>query len=234
MATSEFWRNLANEFRSVRIDKAFCWAEWNSEGEGKPTGWILSDHYPFRIEFTALALRAGHALKPDVPNSVCAWLDSLREFKSPFLKTNDKSYDTGVRSADGKEIRWVAGEVYDLCEASADFCKALEIGAFQIEAKAAIKEREREDPANVFPIDDMALAPVTQPQPVQTIGHEIERLRTESRITVERLSELVYLDPSTVSRHQTGDLKPSLRNLGRYDRVFSKLLGRKIVIGKTQ
>lgn len=234
MATSEFWRNLANEFRSVRIEKAFCWAEWNSEGEGKPIGWILSDHYPFKIEFTALALRAGQALKPDAPNTLCAWLDALRQFNSPYLKPKDKSYETGVRSADGKEVRWVAGEVYDLCEASADFCKALEIGAILTETKAATKERELNDPANAFPIDDNAPAPVAQLQPAASIGLEIERLRTESRITVEHLSELLSLDPSTVSRHQTGDLKPSLRNLGRYDRVFSKLLGRKIVIGKTQ
>ena len=233
MATSEFWRNLAKEFRSVRIEKAFCWAEWNSPGEGAPTGWILADHHPFKIEFTTLAFRAGQALKPDAPNPLCAWLDALKEHNPPCLKPKDKSRDTGVRSADGKELRWVAGEVYDLLAASADFCKDLELGAILTETKTAAEERELNDPANAFPIDDVP-APVTQPQATETIGHEIERLRTESRITVELLSELVDLDPSTVSRHQTGDLKPSLRNLGRYDRVLSKLLGRKIVIGKTQ
>src|ERR1039458_1279690 len=75
LASSEFWRNLAIEFRSVRIEKAYHWAEWHSPGPDLPNGWILSEHYPFRMEFLPLALRAAHALIADAPNpwKVGAW-----------------------------------------------------------------------------------------------------------------------------------------------------------------
>jgi hypothetical protein len=138
LATSEFWRSLASEFRSVhsRVELAFHWAEWNLPGAGLPHGWILADHYPFKIEFTALALRAGQALEQDAPSLLSAWLDALKRYNPPSLKMVDKSRDIGVIDADGKDIRWVAGELHNLCYASADFCKALEIGAILSESKA--------------------------------------------------------------------------------------------------
>jgi len=234
LASSEFWRNLANEFRSVRAEKAFHWAEWNSPGPDFPSGWALAEHYPFKMEFLPLALRAAHALTPDAPNPWFAWLDALKNYNPPSLKVVDKSRGIGVLTSDGREAIWVAGELHNLGTASADFCKGLEIAAILNEAAAAQKDRELTVPANILEDNDDDSVPTVRVRQVETTGHEIERLRTESRITVERLAELMDLDPSTVSRHQTSDLKPSLRHLGRYDRVFSKLLGRKIVIGKTQ
>ena len=155
MASSEFWRNLANEFRSIRahIPEGCHWAEWNSPGSDLPNGWMLSEHYPFRMEFIPLALRAGHALIPDAPNPWFAWLDALKNYNPPSLKVVDKSRDIGVIDADGKEIRWVAGELHNLCHASTDFCKALEIAAILNEAAAAQQEPAFNDSANVLAED---------------------------------------------------------------------------------
>src|ERR1017187_437152 len=234
MADAEFWRKLATEFRSLRnhVPEGFHWAGWNSPGADIPTGWILADHYLFRMEFTTLAFRATQKLEPHAVNPLAAWLDALKRHSPPSLKVVDKSRDIGVLSSEGKEIRWIAGELHNLCTASADFCKALELGALlQDKAGADLKERELNEPANA--LVDGGVALITTPERAETIGQQIERLRIECRLSAEELAEAVALNPTNKSRHETGTSTPSLRHLGAYDRVFSRLLERKIVIYKT-
>lgn len=67
----------------------------------------------------------------------------------------------------------------------------------------------------------------------ETLGEQLDRLRKECRFTVEELAEKVGLDPTSVHRHLADKSVPHLSNLGAYERVFSKKLGRKIVIEKT-
>lgn len=62
------------------------------------------------------------------------------------------------------------------------------------------------------------------------IGVQIDDLRQEARLTVERLAELLDLDRTNVVRHLTDKSKPHLSNLGTYERVFSELLKREVVI----
>jgi hypothetical protein len=77
---------------------------------------------------------------------------------------------------------------------------------------------------------------VPQPTPKQeTIGEQIDRLRREcDDMTVEELAEKVELDPTNVSRHIRDKSKPTHRNRRQYQRVFSNILNRKIVINETQ
>lgn len=67
----------------------------------------------------------------------------------------------------------------------------------------------------------------------ETIGSQIRRLREECRWTIEELAEAIGIDERTVRRHESAEAKPQPRVLGSYERVFSKKLERKIVIGKT-
>jgi hypothetical protein len=69
--------------------------------------------------------------------------------------------------------------------------------------------------------------------PPDSIGVQIEKLRVESRMSVEALADAIERDPTTVSRHISDKLDPQLRTLGAYERVFSKVLKRQIVITKT-
>jgi hypothetical protein len=67
----------------------------------------------------------------------------------------------------------------------------------------------------------------------ETVGEQLELLRQECRWSYEQLAEAAGFDPTTVARHISGKMVPSLKNLGKYDRTFSKQLNRKIVIRKT-
>ena len=64
-------------------------------------------------------------------------------------------------------------------------------------------------------------------------GIQIRRLREECRWTVETLASKIDRHPTTVSRNESDTLTPQATTLAAYERVFSKRLGRKIVIDKT-
>jgi DNA-binding transcriptional regulator YiaG len=66
----------------------------------------------------------------------------------------------------------------------------------------------------------------------ETVAKQIQRLRTESNLTVDQLAEKVGLDVRNVTRHISGKTKPRLSNLAAYERVFSEALGRKVTIKK--
>ena len=61
---------------------------------------------------------------------------------------------------------------------------------------------------------------------------QLERLRAEAHMSVEELAEAVGRDPTTVSRNLSGTVVPHHRTIGAYERIFSKRLGRKVVIKK--
>jgi|ERR1017187_1007670 hypothetical protein len=216
MADAEFWRKLATEFRSLRnhVPEGFHWAGWNSPGADIPTGWILADHYLFRMEFTTLAFRATQKLEPHAVNPLAAWLDALKRHSPPSLKVVDKSRDIGVLSSEGKEIRWIAGELHNLCTASADFCKALELGALlQDKAGADFEKRKLNGPIPAIV------------ERIETIAEQLRRLRLEARLTVEALTEaLGDIDQRNVERHLSGETIPRIGNIGAYERVFSNAL----------
>jgi len=68
---------------------------------------------------------------------------------------------------------------------------------------------------------------------LESIGVQLNRLRQESRLTLEQLAEEVKLDRRNVSRHLSDFSVPHLKNLGAYERVLSKHLERKVVIDRT-
>jgi DNA-binding transcriptional ArsR family regulator len=66
----------------------------------------------------------------------------------------------------------------------------------------------------------------------ETIAEQLTRLREESRMTFEELAEKVRVNPRTVQRHIAGDSIPYSRHIAAYERVFSRLLDRKVLIKK--
>lgn len=73
------------------------------------------------------------------------------------------------------------------------------------------------------------------PQPsktADTVAAQIDRLRKECQLTVDKLAELIEIDVRSVRRHLKGDSVPYDRHLWAYERLFSKLLNRQVVISK--
>lgn len=68
---------------------------------------------------------------------------------------------------------------------------------------------------------------------IESVGAQLTRLREECRLTIEDLADLVKIDRTNVYRHLASKSIPHLRKIGVYERVFSKILKRKVVIEKT-
>jgi|ERR1035438_123673 DNA-binding transcriptional regulator YiaG len=66
----------------------------------------------------------------------------------------------------------------------------------------------------------------------ETIGEQIKYLRDECRLTIEDLAPKLGIEPRSIQRHEANQSKPHARHLAAYERVFSKLLKRQIVINK--
>lgn len=62
---------------------------------------------------------------------------------------------------------------------------------------------------------------------------EIEKLRAECRITLEELAEETGFDQSTIHRHESGRSTPQPWRISKYEKIFSKLLRRDVVIPVT-
>jgi DNA-binding XRE family transcriptional regulator len=65
-----------------------------------------------------------------------------------------------------------------------------------------------------------------------SVGAQIKRYRDECELTTEELAEAVELEVRSVQRHLANAATPYVRHRRKYQRVFSKLLNRKVVIGK--
>jgi ribosome-binding protein aMBF1 (putative translation factor) len=84
-------------------------------------------------------------------------------------------------------------------------------------------------------VDERTAPPVSQHATMlETIGKQIDMLRLECDLSFEELAEKVGIDPTNVSRHIRGKATPSRMNRRSYERVFSNMLKRHVVINKTQ
>lgn len=67
----------------------------------------------------------------------------------------------------------------------------------------------------------------------ETTGEQIDRLRNECRLSVEQLAEMVKIEPRSVYRHINGEAKPRIAHIGAYERAFSQVLHKPVVISIT-
>jgi hypothetical protein len=81
-----------------------------------------------------------------------------------------------------------------------------------------------------MPSGAMNPLPLTHPE---TIAEQLTRLRKESRLTVDALTNALGIDSRSVERHLAGKTTPRIGHIGAYERTFSDVLKRKVVIEKT-
>lgn len=219
MANSKFWRNLAKAFRALQVDSRMR-AEWHYIIGEAPKEWTLAGLSPMaRIRFEALARRGAAALSDAAGSDLLVvWLEALRVASgtSRFIKerpgTEQNSDGTGV-------AHHRSGIIWRVCEASAIYCGEREGCAREAELRAKLQTRE-----------DHAKAAKTVRPDGESVGRQIDRLRKECPLTEEQLAEMMEVATRTVQRHASDACLPRSRSLVRYSRLFSKLLGRKIVI----
>ena len=115
---------------------------------------------------------------------------------------------------------------HELLGASAEYLEARRIRS----AKPIVESIAQSEPlAHVGP----SSTPPSPAKSVDSIGAQINRLREECRFSVEELAEEVELETRSVQRHIADVHIPHNRHLRAYERTFSKLLNRQVVISKT-
>jgi hypothetical protein len=145
MVDSEFWRNLANEFRAPPEPASYLSATWITllPGNEPPYKWALVTEGPIlggsrtaRVLFEVLARRAGAELGAEVDNPngrdlLDAWLDVLKK-EIP----SDTVGHQLVVSPNGTQNYHANGRIKHVCQGSADLCNILESRALEMEANA--------------------------------------------------------------------------------------------------
>jgi hypothetical protein len=83
--------------------------------------------------------------------------------------------------------------------------------------------------------DSMSVPPRVPglPKPGGTLGAQINALRLECRLRVDDLAEKMGIDIGTVRRHMRDEMIPHDRHRWEYEKLFTELLKRKIVLSKT-
>jgi len=221
MADSNLWRDFALAFQKLSKDycdtSAQCRYQIGSDAVGE---WALCGSYVVNVRFDALSRRAAVGL-PNKRSSdlLIAWLEAIRvsgidfELARPSLGDLEDDDEAGDATSS-------VGFIHGVCHASANLCKKLEAAALQAEFEG------QGDPSRKS-VQASPASPITE-----TVGAQINHLREECHLTAEELAEEVELDSRTVQRHLADETTPYARHLRIYERVFSKLLNRPVVICK--
>jgi hypothetical protein len=203
---------------------------WHIVGSSAPWEWWLDGHPGGFVSasFETLARRGASELtRVGTIDLLTVWLEALRQDGSGFRVTGSSSE---LPIGGGKRLDRQTGSILRLCETSATFCKKLESAALQSEFEK--KQRNERQISLSAPS-----APLVEPK-AETIAEQLNRLREECQLSPDELVEQlsiqidVTIDVRTVRRHLSGNSVPYPRNLWAYQRLFSKLLNRKIVISK--
>lgn len=137
MADSDFWHDLATEFQRLHETYGSLRYECVYIVDSGPVGdWRFagSASGSIRTHFQVLAAHgagSGEIANDGTTDLVIAWLEALRRDGSGFLLGSRFT----ERNTDGGETIHQTGSIFDVCEASANLCRTLELRALQAEFK---------------------------------------------------------------------------------------------------
>ena len=238
MADSDFWRDLASQFLSIP-DASLLRADRDYKLGSETGNWRLSGNTRSIAHFDSLARRGAFELTSEENSDLLtAWLEALMAHPGSGYRQGVYYKEVTADGTDGPNH--MTGSINHPHEGSANFCKALESEALQTE----FEEKQRNDPkiAMAEPVpaqstpDKTAEEQISLARPIpstrETVATQLSRLRDESPLTVEQLAEAVDIDPRSVYRHLSGATLPHKRHLKAYEKVFSQVLQRTVVICK--
>ena len=97
------------------------------------------------------------------------------------------------------------------------------------ELDEAVRQKAESQSSNV---DSEKVGAAVKPEQRVSIGDQIRDLRDEAKLSQEELAELMDMDARTIQRHESNEVSPYGRTLRKYQKRFSKLLEREVVISK--
>lgn len=182
MASSDFWRDLAERFRMIPNSWAMM-AMLNLNPERNGLRWELAGQRDSLDEFRTLAMRAGKEVANAIAtNLLDAWFNMLRErafgFKAgqPIL---------GIKPDGSGPRHYLTGTIYDLPKESARLCKTLEASALQKE----FEEKQRTVAIDI-PQPQMG-KPATPPSEIKPIKR-VKKRDLSRYLDVAKLTDRQY------------------------------------------
>jgi hypothetical protein len=138
LTASDNWRELAKDFRSLAAERDYesLWAVRTLLDNGGIM-WELDGTHSFESRFSALAARSARELNPSAIDLVETWLEALR-IENPHAL----DWESPLEWPEGK-IKRTSERYSFLCEASSDFCSALEARAIEQEQRARLKQDDK-------------------------------------------------------------------------------------------
>lgn len=185
LANSEFWRDMANKFRT--LDPSGCvhltWKQYKNGGFSYD---VTSAQRPgcayIKHQFMALAARCAITLaNRNTSSPLDLWINLI-------ITPNDAKYRrTGSSASDGGPVdTWVGGFMEDASEVCAQTCTAFEIRELEKERLLSIpQEPLSDDPLEALNREDFGLELGTETQ---------NKIRAELRIIVGKKAQGLYPD----------------------------------------
>jgi len=150
MNASDFWRGLANDFRSVPIIREFSAYRHYYTGSTQ-LNWQLTTDQIALAEFNALAARGASMLIPKPTGDLAtAWLEALwHKATHGFVRSTSEVMNQPQFPAGKMRLPiQLRGKLDRVFEASSTLCRQFESSALQTE----FEEKQRNDPQNWPPL----------------------------------------------------------------------------------
>jgi hypothetical protein len=169
MADSEFWRNLAKEFRALpklgtefRADR---WLSISGEVPPQPPTWSVScSNRSVEQQWKALAKRGGDALSEnDTVDSVFVWLEVL--WKEKVNAITDEYFDDNPSGDAGVMGRGIRESITALDEAAPVLCGIMENAELDRERYARAVKAQQGVSQQAVEAPETPPAPLAEPEP---------------------------------------------------------------------
>jgi hypothetical protein len=148
MPSSEFWRNLADQFLTVPSGDMLRADGHYIVGSGVPWEWRITGSPSDFVQntFESFARRGAFEIAPaGTPDLFIWWLEALRQERCGF-RLAELFIENNTDGTPGKHHQ--TGSIDRLCESSVKLCRIFEARALQAE----FDEKQRNDPKNWSPL----------------------------------------------------------------------------------
>jgi len=143
MADSEFWRKLAEEFRSLPDVCKYLRADRQQIIGQREPQWTLVGTVGAKVNFQTLAMQGATELQSSSSTPLLTvWLEALTKQEGADFR--HETIATELNSDGSPRLQRATTSLFALPQTSANLCKSLESDALQVEAE----EKRRNDPRN--------------------------------------------------------------------------------------
>jgi hypothetical protein len=240
-ANSSFWQDLGGRFCAIQGTHGMRGDKDYIVGSGEPAKWTLKGSTSLRAgtQLKALANRGASGL-PHAPGSdlLCVWLEAV-SCESANFKWDDRE---GIEADDGSEgAHHLTGTLWNICQASADYCAEMESKALEVEALddevgrlGSAPDPNEETPEPVEQVTTEPERGLPNKTFATALGRNLDRLRREVGWSYNEMAKATEIDKTLILGHVNKGKNASAGTLATYASAFSDKLGRAVTVAELE